>query len=435
METILCPIFHHSVQNPGQLALITPEKKWSYTELNGAVAALSSHLREQGIGEGSRVAFIAHSTPATIILFFALFRIGAIACPLSFRIPSSQISIHLQKLAATHFLNEQPILPPLEQEGKISLHQLATFIFTSGSSGSPKVACHSFFNHYSNARAALTPLQIKEDSRWLLSLPLFHVGGIAILFRCFTAGAAIVLTTSPIATALSEFSITHLSLVPTQLFRLVREPVFHVLKCLLLGGAPASTALMEQARAAGFPLFSTYGMSEMSSMVTILGTSHAASEWILAQDGEIFVKGDALFQGYWDPEKEVVSRPDCSGWFPTKDLGKIDAEGKLEWIGRKDRQFISGGENIQPEEIEAVLMSIGSIRNATIVPKADLEFGMRPVAFIDDPTYTLESLREILKEHLPSFKHPIQLHLYPKEMLDQGMKLTPSRLLEYLESL
>ena len=112
------------------------------------------------------------------------------------------------------------------------------------------------------------------------------------------------------------------------------------------------------------------------------------------------------------------------GWFATKDLGQIDEQGNLTLLGRKDRMFISGGENIQPEEIEAALCNLPGILAAHVIPIDDLEFGKRPTAYLleEHPQYTLESVRAALAEKLPSFKHPIKIFPYTDAM-KSGMKI------------
>jgi len=103
---------------------------------------------------------------------------------------------------------------------------LSNLIFTSGSSGSPKVVAHRLRNHFANAQGSIVPITAHDG--WLLSLPLFHVGGLAILFRCFLAGACVVLPDPalPLTALLQQAPITHLSLVPTQLYRLLQQPGF-----------------------------------------------------------------------------------------------------------------------------------------------------------------------------------------------------------------
>ncbi len=429
----LCILSKQAHVFPDHPALITPERTWTYQELDSAVHAYTHLLSEQGIAPRTHVAFIAHSTPATILLLFALFRIGAVACPLSHRIPDALLSEHLHHLSATHFLTST--IPPSSStapDATVCHSEWATLLLTSGSSGTPKAACHSLGNHLASALQAGGLLKLTPHSRWLLSLPLFHVSGLAILFRCFTHGAAVVLSSH-------LEGITHLSLVPTQLHRLLQNPQPHSFQCLLLGGAPLSDALLQAA--SHLPLYTTYGMTEMSSMVTLSNPrplhGHAGKPLpetgLRIENGEICVSGKTLFQGYWDAESHTLSPP--GEWFATKDLGKYDLDGNLVLIGRKDRQFISGGENIQPEEIERALQSVPGIRAATVLPIPDPEFGERPMAFIDDATqsHTLATIRAALEHRLASFKHPVAIQAYPDTLLQTGIKLTPAKLREHLQ--
>jgi o-succinylbenzoate---CoA ligase len=222
----------------------------------------------------------------------------------------------------------------------------------------------------------------------------------------------------------AHHQITHVSLVPTQLYRLIQEEeMSSSLKCVLLGGAPLPPELIQKAHSKNLPVHTTYGMTEMSSMITLSdGATEGHSGKVLPfrelkieTDGEIWVRGKTLFDGYWDPLAERIARID-NEWFPTKDIGRLTPEGNLEVLGRKDRLFISGGENIQPEEIERALCAVDGIRQATVLPVKDPEFGHRPVAFIDDETgsHTLESVRSALRATLPSFMHPIRILPYPE---------------------
>ncbi len=424
MEYVNCPLSENARRSPDQFALISQERSWTYRECDAMVHSIAVYLKNLGVQENQRVAFVANTSISTVCLFFALFRLKAIACPLSIRIPETQLPKNLEQLNAHLFLNTESLplsTSPPTQAYSIHLDQLATFLFTSGSSGTPKIVCHSFGNHYYNAMGAILPLQLEPSSRWLLSLPLFHVSGIGILFRSFIRGAAVVLG--------DNFnSISHVSLVPTQLYRMLNE-IDQSLKCILLGGAPIPPSLLHEAKAAGLPIYTTYGMTEMGSIITLpFGKVLPFRNVKIEKDQEIWVGGKTLFKGYWNGS--VVVKADIDGWFPTKDLGRW-AEGELEVIGRKDRQFISAGENIQPEEIERALCSLPRIRQATVLPLADEEFGQRPIAFIQDETgnYTLETLREALNTRLPRFMHPVHIFPYPAQM---GLKPSLAALEQHL---
>jgi O-succinylbenzoic acid--CoA ligase len=135
----------------------------------------------------------------------------------------------------------------------------------------------------------------------------------------------------------------------------------------------------------------------------------------IASDGEILVKGETLFKGYGTGTRLHLPLT-SDGWFQTGDLGVVDAKGCLTVLGRKDNMFISGGENIQPEEIEKALLAIKGVEQAVVVPKEDKEFGYRPVAFVKfhgqaiDPAH----LTDILKKELPRFKIPDIFYPWPK---------------------
>lgn len=294
----------------------------------------------------------------------------------------------------------------------------ATFLYTSGTSAFPKIAMLSFDNYYYSAEGSNQACQLDHKHRWLLSLPLFHVGGIAILFRCIQRKATVVISAMPLLDAILHHKITHLSLVPTQLYRLLQEDKKKIyacskqLKVILLGGAPIPESLYQQALLHELPVFKTYGLTEMCSQVYMEPFPGILPhrEVMIAEDGEILVRGKTLFLGYAECARQ-------EGWFATKDLGFFTKEGHLQIIGRKDNQFISGGENIQPEEIERALLDLPGITEAVVVPISDEEFGMRPFAFIttENSRNNFNSIQQQLKERLPSFKIPQKFALLPDQ--------------------
>ena len=207
--------------------------------------------------------------------------------------------------------------------------------------------------------------------------------------------------------------LSHLSLVPTQLYRLLEQNQISGKDThLLIGGAPLAPALQTQALKRGLRLSVSYGMTEMSSLIFANSTLLPHRE-LTIKENEIYVRGKTLFNGYLKPPGFEL--PLQEGWFATHDLGHFQPDGSLQITGRKDRLFISGGENIQPEEIEQALCQLPGILFARVLPISDPEFGQRPIAYIHETTekYTVEKLRYYLAPLLPSFKHPIQLFPYP----------------------
>lgn len=148
-----------------------------------------------------------------------------------------------------------------------------------------------------------------------------------------------------------------------------------------------------------------------------LGWPLAGREMKLSEEGEIFVRGACLFQGYW---KEGKIEP-AAEWFGTKDLGIFCPRKGYAIVGRKDWQFISGGENIQPEEIERTMLKASGVEEACVVPVSDPEFGKRPIGFYSGSAQE-ETLKRHLAEHLPKYKIPIRL-ICLEEFPRKGLKI------------
>jgi O-succinylbenzoic acid--CoA ligase len=273
-------------------------------------------------------------------------------------------------------------------------------------------------------------------------LPLYHVGGLAILFRCLLAGATVALPQhgAPLGEAIAGVGATHVSLVSTQLLRLLRENTnVDGLEAVLMGGGPVPASLVEEAVARGLPIHTSYGLTEMASQVTTTpsGASteelHTAGrvlpdrEVSISEEGEILVRGETLFAGYVEGE-ELDRSLDADGWFHTGDLGGLDETGCLRVVGRRDNLFISGGENLQPEEIEEALCRMEGIDEAVVVPVPDKEFGARPVAFVRAEGDFKDLVTELGKV-LPRFKIPIAFHPWP-EKTRVGMKADRNALRE-----
>lgn len=312
----------------------------------------------------------------------------------------------------------------------------ATVVFTSGSAGEPKAALHTFGNHYYSARGSNENIALASGDRWLLPLPLYHVGGLGVLFRCLLAGAAVVLPDpgSPVGREISHHAATHASLVSTQLLRLLQEERLpESLGAVLLGGSAMPPSLLDEAVRRGLPVHTSYGLTEMASQVTTtppgspqraLHTSGKVlphREVSVSGDGEVLVRGETLFAGY--VEGEELRRPlDSGGWLRTGDLGELDGEGYLTVRGRRGNMFVSGGENVQPEEVESALLRLPGVQAAVVVPVPDEVFGARPVAFVRAGGESPEHLAEALETVLPRFKIPVRFHPWPGDV-PEGMKV------------
>lgn len=404
-------------------ALITPEKSWSFIECDRESAHMAATLASLGIASGDIVSIVAPNSTELLLLLMALLRIGAVAAPVNYRFPAIHIDGVLERLEPKLTLYDPGVCPSLTVERAITFETFetllqanlsskftaaqrpdrpASIIHTSASSGMPKAAMHSVSNHWHNAVGSAMNLPFGPGYCWLLSLPLYHIGGYSMLFKCLTGGGALAAAPQGInlETCLTTLPVTHLSLVPTQLYRLLRTPkgtkLLGRLKAILLGGSAASRTLLEEAVEAKLPVYLTYGSTEMGSQVST-STRPIDSETIengailpyrevaISDEGEILVKGPCLFMGYLNTgsgRHELNASRDGQGWFHTGDIGSISADGRLAVLGRRDNMFISGGENIHPEEIEKALASLPGVEEALVVPVPDVEYGMRPMAWL-----------------------------------------------------
>ena len=399
-------------------ALITPQKTLSFAELDDRSARIASALASAGIGPGDFVAIVAPNSPSMFLLLTALLRMGAVAAPVNNRFPERQIQGVLQRLGPKMTLVD-PVADHIGSGSTVELQQFVanslagasanfqaaiamerpvSVIHTSASSGKPKAALHSFSNHWHSATGSAMNLPFGPGDCWLLSLPLYHVGGYSMIFKCLLGGGSIAVPAldNLLTESLARFPVTHLSLVPTQLYRILRTPgggdLLRELKAVLLGGSAVSTPLLVEAIREKIPFYVSYGSTEMSTQVSAsprpITEIHADSGAILpyreariALDGEILVRGLCLFTGYLD-EGRLRTATDTEGWFHTGDMGSISQEGLLTVLGRKDSMFVSGGENIHPEEIEKALTAVVGIEEAVVVPSPDMEYGTRPLAWI-----------------------------------------------------
>lgn len=457
-----CPLREAARAHPDRVALIAPGHTFTFLQMDAAAEHASAQVRAAGIVPASAVAIHLPQSERYALLLLALIRAGCIAAPLNSRIPPAGLPPLLRRIGATHLVTENaevaaaaaaalvmPVVPSALLGGgtapaaaeltpiAFAASHPATIVFTSGSTGEPKAALHSLGNHSASAAGSNQNIPLAPGDCWLLSLSLYHVGGIAILFRCLLAGATVVIPGegAGVAESIEQHRISHASLVSTQLQRLLRSAGQQApdhLRALLLGGSAIPPDLLADAHARGFPVHTSYGMTEMASQITTTapgaplaellssGRSLPGRELKIGADGEILVRGETVFLGYLDGDGLHPAR-DADGWFHTGDLGGLDDAGLLRVAGRADNQFISGGENIQPEEIERGLLEHPGIEEAVVVPVPDREWGQRPVAFVRGAALAQPAaLARWLEQRLPRFMIPVGFLPWPPG--GEGMK-------------
>ncbi|NJN19368.1 MAG: o-succinylbenzoate--CoA ligase [Oscillochloris sp.] len=441
---------------PDRPALIAADTIWSFGALAGAADRLARTLREAGAQAGAPVALLAANRPVFAAAVHAVARCGVTLAPLNTRLNPHELRWQLEDLgaqvllhdAAYHdlaaastpagvrllALDESPPPPPSSPPLLLNLAAIHTLIYTSGTTGTPKAAQLSYGNHWWSAVGSALNLGVHADDRWLAVLPLFHVGGLAILMRSVIYGMPVVLherfDPAAINRAIDEQGVTIISVVATMLQRMLAErgdrPYPAQLRCVLLGGGPAPRHLLEACAARNIPVVQTYGMTETASQAVTLAPADAlrklgsagrpllplqvridAGHTAPEQVGEIYVRGPLVTAGY---RNRPVPLHD--GWLATGDLGYLDSEGYLYVVDRRDDLIISGGENVYPAEVEAVLQSHPAVQEAGVVGLADAAWGMVPVAFVAaEPDHALDQqeLIAFARNRLAGYKVPRQI--------------------------
>ncbi len=455
-------IAHRAAVLPDAPAVIGSTGVTTYRQLDALVEQARGSLADLGVARRTRVGILAANSLSFVVLVHALVRIGAILVPLNTRLTDLEVRYQIENAAVSVLLvdetNGERIIgrevSPATRGASlddivstrveslirvpgslptISLQDWQGILHTSGTTGSPRGAVITNGNHWWSACASSFNLGVGADDRWLLTLPAYHIGGLSILFRAAIYGIGVVLQPrfdpEAVWASISSDRVTIVSLVPTMLERLLEgdAPREHALRCVLLGGAAAPPALLARAAKRGIPVVQTYGLTECCSQVATLAPADAlshpgsAGKPLLGVDlridrddstdgaGQILVRGPTVSPGYCEGE---TIRPivDADGWFPTGDYGRIDPNGYLYVLDRRVDLIVSGGENVYPAEVEAILRGYGDVQDACVVARVDPTWGQVPVCALTTrgaPHPELaENLTAYCRERLAPFKIP-----------------------------
>lgn len=373
----------------GKPVLVSGRSTWTREALSAAVERRARELKGD-VRPGRIHPTTLHADPAGILELLAAWSLGGVVAPLSPQLSRTERSKAVLALQGAERSDPLP-------------RDVAAVLWTSGTTGKPRGVALTEAGLVGNAAAARARLRLTSDDVWYASLSLAHVGGLALVTRALLMGSALVargrFDLDRLAAALrgeeAAGPATHISLVPTQLHRLLdrwgTEAPPSSLRCVLVGGAAIPTPLLERALEAGWPLALTYGMTEMTSQVATAapdrvrekpGTVGGPLKGIqlrIAEDGEVLLKGRTRAAGYVAGD-EPLTGPD--GWYHSGDLGRLDGDGDLWILGRKSDRIQSGGVTVDPHEVEAVLRENPAIRDVCVVGIPDEEWGERVAALV-----------------------------------------------------
>ena len=460
--------------SPDRLALIAGDgtDRWTFGALDQHVMMTANYLVDLGVGADDRVALLMSNSRTFVALVHALGRLGAVLVPLNTRLTPTEIGWQLRAVRARWLLHDQvnaraaataardagrpelrrvladehspgplPTQPSLPGSIRFRLDAPHSILYTSGTTGHPKGVVLTYGNHWWSAVGSALNLGLSPDDRWLACLPLFHVGGLAILLRSVIYGNTTILheTFDPKAVnqAIDEEQVTIISVVSVMLRRMLEargsRPYPASLRCVLLGGGPAPQELLEDCARHGVPVVQTYGLTEAASQVATLSPEEArrklgsAGKALLPTEvgvvregvaalagevGEIIVRGPTITPGYVD-QPEATAQALQGGWLHTGDLGYLDEEGYLYVLDRRDDLIISGGENVYPAEVETVVRSHPAVEEVGVTGLPDERWGQVPVAFVkvrQGHTLTEIELEAYCAARLAGYKVPARFH-------------------------
>ncbi|QBG89328.1 AMP-binding protein [Xanthomonas oryzae] len=483
-------IAFHARLSPQQLAArdLLLGIEWTYAELDALVGRLAAMLRKRGCVDGERLAVLARNSVWQVALHFACGRVGAIYVPLNWRLSASELDALLQRAqprlllgddvaagrtdveALAGFIASADALEPADTPS-IPPERVSLILFTSGTSGQPKGVMLSEQNLQHAAHNFGVTTRVDARSSFLCEAPMFHTIGLVTNVRPVLAvGGSIQVSNGfePKRT-LGWFSdqslgITHYVGVPQMMQAFRHQPGFDAaalrhLTALVSGGAPHASEDLLGWLDDGIPMVCGFGMSEACTVFGMsvncdvirnkLGAAGIATPSVQTRvvdangddcpagvPGELLLRGPNLSPGYWRDPQASAEVLDSEGWFRTGDIVQRDADGFFWVVDRKKDMFISGGENVYPAEIEAVLADHPRIRECAVVGMADQQWGeVGYLAIVPaDEMTDLEEIRSYLIARLAKYKVPKHLCLVDALPRTATGKLQKARLRDALTS-
>jgi len=453
---------HRAGTTPDRVALVDADdgERWTYRELDDRVDRRAGALAHHGVGPGDRVGVLAGTRPAFAELVHAAMRLRATLVPLNAELTAAELAPQVERAgvdllvcagatetAATEAFDGGPVVSldephadevgrfeataPVPDRDPLGRDRTQLVLFTSGTTGEPKGVRLTTGNLAASATASAFRLGVAGGDRWLVPLPMYHMGGLAPVVRSALYGTAAVLQRAfdapAVADAIDERGVTGTSLVPTMLSRLLDAgwtPPDH-LRFVLLGGAPAGEDLLERCLDRGVPVHPTYGTTETASQVatatpgqvrdhprtvgqplvntTVTVVDGSGDPVEAGGTGELVVDGPTVTPGYLDDERTAAAFGPRG--FHTGDLGYRDDDGRLWVVGRRDDVIVTGGENVHPAAVADALRAHPDVADAAVVGLDDPEWGERVAALVVGDV-TPGALEAHCRERLAPFKLP-----------------------------
>jgi len=455
-------------RNPDRIALAYGSEVVTYGALWTRLTAAAGLLRARGVDPGDRVALLMKNSAAFIELALAVSHVGGVLVPINFRLSPAEVDFILQDSGAKLLLCDEELAtwsPAVGQSVLVSADaqrdasrlegctasvamaprshdDLFRIMYTSGTTDRPKGVLHTYRNFYAKTADHIAELGLSQETRLLVSGPLYHVGafdlpGVAALWtggmlciqRDFDAGQALDLIARQRLNGAWLAPVMGSALLAEQ----AREPRDTASLAWVIGGGERTPEARIREFAQAFPsarYIDAYGLTETCGGDTMMepgreltkigSVGRPLSQVDIeirddegrtlppGQEGEVCIRGEKVTLGYWNsPEKTAASF--FGPWLRTGDVGFLDEEGFLYLTDRKKDLIISGGENIASSEVERVIQERGEVLDAAVVGAPDARWGERPVAFVvlrKDAALSEAELRKHCRDRLAGFKVP-----------------------------
>ncbi|UXU65097.1 o-succinylbenzoate--CoA ligase [Staphylococcus agnetis] len=435
---------------PNKIAVETDTRVLTFKALYDQAVKLGTHFNQL---ERPRIGLYVNNSIEAIICIHAAWLYGIEIVMINHRLTRHEIEKQLNSINVRDVVTTLPL--ELASEFRIlnyaalssnsstnnarrqpfNMERIASIMFTSGTTGPQKAVPQTFKNHQASAQACFETLGFSAESRWLTVLPIYHISGLSIIIRSVLYGFTVYLKekfdAEAILACIQHKHITHLSLVPQTLIRLMQTGLNqpYTLKKILLGGAKLDSTLITKALEYQLPIYNSFGMTETCSQFLTASPAMlnqrpntvgcvSEQQCIKIKDvnsdghGVLFVKGDNVMNGYLYPESINASMFDEEGYFNTGDIASIDGDYVTIYDRRKDL-IISGGENVYPFEIESKAKSLKGIKDAMCVGTPDDKWGAVPILYIvsERGETVIPILENYLKEQLAKFKLPKAIYV------------------------
>ncbi len=462
---------------PNRIALETPGRSYTYAQLDDRAARAAGALAACGVGPGDRVAALLPSGVQYVDVLFACARLGAILVPLSTRLTAPELRFLVDdSQCATLVYDAQyadlvagfrlgsgikaalltggngddpsyeeatAAASPVTQPMNVAPDDTLAIIYTSGTTGRAKGAMLTHGNFFWTNLNIMLALDLTQDERSLVVLPMFHIGGwnvntlsvwwkggTVVLEPAFDAGRALRL--------IAERRITSMMGVPTIFQMMADDPAFATtdlssVRSFVCGGAPLAVPLIHRYQERGLQFIQGYGLTEAAPNCLVLPPEEsvrkagaAGRPYFFAdvrvagpddqavepgETGEIIVRGPSVMKGYWNlPEETAQALRD--GWLRTGDIGRLDEDGYVWIVDRVKDMYISGGENVYPAEVERALAEHPAIAEAAVIGVPDERWGETGCAIVvlrPGAQATAEDIRIFAAERLAKFKVPARV--------------------------